>query len=59
MNSVIVYMKYCRVCMNFVQLVELLSECVRLRLDGVICGPPVGLRPARAAWWDKKKAQLV
>ena len=54
MNSVIVYMKYCRVCMNFVRLVELLSECVRQWLDGVICGSLVGLRPARAAWWDKK-----
>ena len=58
MNSIIVYMKYHLVFMNFVQLVELLSECVRLRLDGIICGSPVGLRPARAAWWDKK-AQLV
>ena len=54
MNSVIVYEKYHRVCMNFVRLVDLLSECVQLRLDGVICGAPVGLRLARAAWWDKK-----
>ena len=58
MNSVIVYEKYRRVCMNFVRLVELLSKCVRLWLDGVICGSPVGLWPARAAWWDKK-TQLV
>ena len=58
MISVIVYMKYRRVCMNFVRLVELLSECVRLRLDGVICGSPVDLQPDRAAWWDKK-TQLV
>ena len=35
-----------RVCVNFV------------RLDGVICGSPVGLRAARAALWDKK-TQLV
>ena len=55
MNSVIVYEKYLRVCMNFVRLVELLSECVRLRLDSIICGSPIGLRPAWAAWWDKKK----
>ena len=31
---------------------------MRLRLDGVICGSPVGLRAARAALWDKK-TQLV
>ena len=49
-----VYEKYRRLCMNFVWLVELLSECVRLRLDGVICGSPVGLWAAQAAWWDKK-----
>lgn len=44
--------------MNFVQLVDLLSECVRLWLDHVICGLPIGLWQARVAWWDKK-AQLV
>ena len=54
MNSVIVYMKYRRVCMNFIRLVELLSECVRLWLDGVICGSPVGLQAAWAALSDKK-----
>ena len=43
--------------MNFVQLVELLSECVRLWY-GVICGSPVGLWAARAGLWDKK-TQLV
>ena len=58
MISVVVYMKYRRVRVNFVRLVELLSECVRLRLDGVICGSTVGLRAARAVLWDKK-TQLV
>ena len=59
MISVIVYMKYRHVCKNFIWLVELLSECLRLRLDGVICRSPVGLRPARAAWWDKKSTTRV
>ena len=59
MNSVIVYMKYRRVCMNFIWLVESLSECMRLQLDGVICGSPVGLQAARAAWWDKKNTTRV
>ena len=54
MISVVVYMKYRRVRVNFVRLVELLSECVRLWLDGVTCGWAVGLLPAQAAWWDKK-----
>ena len=44
--------------MNFVRLVELLSYCVRLRMVGVICGSPVGLRPVQVAWWYKK-AQLM
>ena len=47
-------MKYRPVCKNFVRLVELLPECVRLRLDGIICGSLIGLQSARAAWWDKK-----
>ena len=58
MNSVIVYEKYRRVCTSFVRLVDLLSECVRLRLDGVICGSPFGLRRLGRRG-GTKKAQLV
>ena len=57
MISVIVYLKYHRVCLNFVRLVELLSECMRT-VGWRNLQSPVGLRAARAALWDKK-TQLV